>query len=86
MIRPFISSFGRLTEVTVTSVVTSVARRWIVVMRTSRARRSLVSWDSCSILLMMAWASCLASFSRVWMMSFFASSAVRPEIFSNSLA
>ena len=37
MIRPFISSLGRLTVVTVTSEVTSVARRWIVVTRMSRA-------------------------------------------------
>ena len=37
MIRPFISSLGRLTVVTVTSEATSVASRWIVVIRTSRA-------------------------------------------------
>ena len=84
MMRPFISSEGRLTEVTVTSVVTSVAMRWIVVTRMSRERRSAESWASCSILLMMIWASRLASFSSPWMMSFLASSAERPEMRSSS--
>ncbi len=43
MILPFISSLGRLTVVTVISEATSVARRWIVVISTSRAFLSAVS-------------------------------------------
>ena len=57
MIRPFISSFGRLTVVTVTSEATSVASRWIVVMRMSRALRSALSFASCSMTLIVTWAS-----------------------------
>ena len=57
MIRPFISSFGRLTVVTVTSEATSVASRWMVVMRMSRALLSALSFASCSMRLIVTWAS-----------------------------
>ena len=48
MIRPFISSLGKLTVVTVISLVVSVAIRWIVVTRMSRA---FFSDESCASLL-----------------------------------
>jgi hypothetical protein len=85
MIRPFISSLGRLTVETVTSELTSVAMRWMVATTMSRALRSAVTWASCSIRLILTWASRRASFSRLWISRRLASSADRPEILSSSL-
>ena len=85
IIRPFISSLGRETVVTVMSLVVSGAMRWIVVTRISRAFFSAESCASCSILFNRACASCFASFSRFLMIKSFASCAERPEILSSSL-
>ena len=57
MIRPFISSLGRLTVVTVTSEATSVASLWMVVIRMSRAFLSAASLASCSMRLIVTCAS-----------------------------
>ncbi len=54
IIRPFISSLGRLTELTVTSLLTSVASLWIEVTMISRATLSALICASCSILLMIS--------------------------------
>ncbi len=86
MIRPFISSFGRLTVVTVTSEATSAARRWMEVTRMSRAFLSAESFASCSMRLTETCASCRASFSRLWISCFLASARVSPEIRSSSAA
>ncbi len=85
IIRPFISSLGRLTEAIVTSELTSVLSRCIVVTRISRAFFSAVPWASCSILLIRTWASCRASFSIDCIMSFLASSALIPATVSSLL-
>ena len=84
IIRPFISSLGKLTELIDTSEVTSDANLCIVVTIISRAFLSASFNASCSILFITTWASCFASFSIDCIMSFLASSVDKPATCSNS--
>ena len=78
MIRPFISSFGRWTTVTVCSAVWSAATRWIAVTTTSRAFSSASSRARRSIERASLTASCSASSRTASSRRLFASSALTP--------
>ena len=82
IIRPFISSLGRLTTETVVSATWSAATFWIAKETMFFAFFSAFSFASCSISLTIMAASCFVWFSTSFNKIVLASSAVRPEIFS----
>ena len=61
MMRPFISSLGRGTTLTVISATWSAAHRWIAVATISRARWSASSLARASISLIFSAVSCVTS-------------------------
>ena len=85
MIRPFMSSLGRSTTVTVVSIVCSAALRWMACVMMARARSAACSRASVSSRLTSAAASCRASASSCLSSSSRASSAVRPATRSQLL-
>ncbi|MNT76283.1 hypothetical protein D3C72_2152720 [compost metagenome] len=84
MIRPFMSSEGRVTTETVPSTQWSTAQRWMAVVTISRAFFSAVSRASDSAWRMiLATSSCISSSTRL-MTSALASSAESPPRRSSS--
>ena len=83
MMRPFMSSEGRGTVVVVLSDTTDIAQRCIASAITERALNWTSSKDSCSAFFMRESMSSFASRSTLSRRTRFASSFVRPAIFSS---